>query len=265
MSAQPMPASPNLVNALDLRRLPHDGDQQRLRPRRRALPGHRGAPRSRSSSQPSLPARAATSASSPPARPTRRSDVPPAPLVSCAHALRRAARSSSPSKSATAPDVAVMLHGGPGASHDYLRPRSTPRRARAGAASSTTTSAAAAARRSTPARRPAVADEHVADLDAVRVHLGGAPLDARRLLVGRRCSRCSTPLAHPERVERLALISPAPACRARARRRQGAPRRRRRAPVGGGAARASRPQRSRATASPSPSPATSPIPSARSG
>src|SRR5436305_11876415 len=74
------------------------------------------------------------------------------------------------------PDVAVMLHGGPGASHDYLRPGldalAQPRRRRLfyydqrGSGRSPLAAGVA----------PGTWREHVADLDAVRVQLGGAPM-----------------------------------------------------------------------------------------
>src|SRR5947209_246468 len=74
------------------------------------------------------------------------------------------------------PDVAVMLHGGPGASHDYLRPGldalAQPGRRRLlyydqrGSGRSPLDAGVP----------PGPWQEHVADLDAVRVHLGGAPL-----------------------------------------------------------------------------------------
>jgi proline iminopeptidase len=107
-------------------------------------------------------------------------------------------------------DVAVMLHGGPGASHDYLRPGldavAEPGRRRLfyydqrGSGRSPLDAGVA----------PASWQEHVADLDAVRVHLGGAPLT----LVGYSWGALLAMLyaiEHRDRVARLALISPAPA------------------------------------------------------
>lgn len=108
------------------------------------------------------------------------------------------------------PDVAVMLHGGPGASHDYLRPgldgAATPGRRRLlyydqrGSGRSPLDAGAA----------PAGWQTHVADLDAVRRHLGGAPLT----LVGYSWGALLALLyavEHRDRVAKLALISPAPA------------------------------------------------------
>jgi proline iminopeptidase len=108
------------------------------------------------------------------------------------------------------PDVAVMLHGGPGASHDYLRPGFD--------------AVAVAGRRRlfyydqrgsgrsslAPGQLPADWRTHVADLDGVRRHLGGAPLT----LVGYSWGALLAMLyaiEHPRDVARLALISPAPA------------------------------------------------------
>jgi proline iminopeptidase len=108
------------------------------------------------------------------------------------------------------PEVAVMLHGGPGASHDYLRPGldavAEPGRRRLfyydqrGSGRSPLDAGVA----------PASWQQHVADLDAVRVHLGGAPLT----LVGYSWGALLAMLyatEHPDRVAKLALISPAPA------------------------------------------------------
>src|SRR5438132_13967303 len=74
------------------------------------------------------------------------------------------------------PEVAVLLHGGPGASHDYLRPGldalAAPDRRRLlyydqrGSGRSPLAAGVA----------PASWQQHVADLDAVRAHLGGAPM-----------------------------------------------------------------------------------------
>ena len=107
-------------------------------------------------------------------------------------------------------EVAVMLHGGPGASHDYLRPGldavATPGRRRLfyydqrGSGRSPLDAGVA----------PGTWQDHVADLDAVREHLGGAPLT----LVGYSWGALLAMLyatVHREHVNRLALISPAPA------------------------------------------------------
>ncbi len=108
------------------------------------------------------------------------------------------------------PEVAVMLHGGPGAAHEYLRPGldavAEPGRRRLlyydqrGCGRSPLG----------PGVEPAGWRTHVADLDAVRAHLGGAPL----VLVGYSWGALLALLyatEHPDRVARLALISPAPA------------------------------------------------------
>jgi proline iminopeptidase len=108
------------------------------------------------------------------------------------------------------PSVAVLLHGGPGASHDYLRPGldavADPGRRRLfyydqrGSGRSPLEAGVA----------PGTWQDHVADLDAVRVHLGGAPLT----LVGYSWGALLAMLyavEHRDRVARLALISPAPA------------------------------------------------------
>jgi proline iminopeptidase len=104
------------------------------------------------------------------------------------------------------PDVAVMLHGGPGASHDYLRPgldavaQSGKRRLfyydQRGSGQS-------------PAP-PASWQEHVADLDAVRVHLGGAPMTIVGYSWGALLAMLYA-LEHRQQVARLVLVSPAPA------------------------------------------------------
>jgi len=104
--------------------------------------------------------------------------------------------------------VAVVLHGGPGASHDYLRPQMD---------------ALARARRLfyydqrgggrsplPPGVAPAGWREHVADLEAVRAFLGRETVD----LVGYSWGALLALLyaiEHPERVGRLALVAPAPA------------------------------------------------------
>ena len=114
-----------------------------------------------------------------------------------------------------------MLHGGPGASHDYLRPGldalAAPGRRRLfyydqrGSGRSPLDAGVA----------PAPWQEHVADLDAVRAHLGGAPLT----LVGYSWGALLALLyacEHRDRVARLILVSPAPAAareRAEARER----------------------------------------------
>jgi proline iminopeptidase len=108
------------------------------------------------------------------------------------------------------PNVAVMLHGGPGASHDYLRPGldgvGAPDKRRLfyydqrGSGRSPLP----------PGATPASWQVHVADLDAVRVHLGGAPLTLVGYSWGALLAMLYA-LEHPDRVARLALVSPAPA------------------------------------------------------
>ncbi len=108
------------------------------------------------------------------------------------------------------PDVAVMLHGGPGASHDYLRPGldalAAPGRRRLfyydqrGSGRSPLAPGSAAA----PWQR------HVADLDAVRVHLGGAPMTVVGYSWGALLAMLYA-VEHRAHVARLVLISPAPA------------------------------------------------------
>lgn len=108
------------------------------------------------------------------------------------------------------PEVAVMLHGGPGASHDYLRPGldavGEPGRRRLfyydqrGSGRSPLD----------PGVAPAGWQTHVADLDAVRRQLGGGPLT----LVGYSWGALLAMLyaiEHRAHVARLVLISPAPA------------------------------------------------------
>jgi proline iminopeptidase len=108
------------------------------------------------------------------------------------------------------PDVAVLLHGGPGASHDYLRPQmdalAEPGRRRLfyydqrGGGQSPLD----------PGVKPGGWPVHVADLEAVRAHRGRDKLT----LVGYSWGALLAMLyavEHPDRVEKLALISPAPA------------------------------------------------------
>lgn len=113
----------------------------------------------------------------------------------------------------------VLLHGGPGASHDYLRPQMD---ALAGDVASRPCRRLVyydqrGSGRSplAPGRPPGTASDHVADLDRLRAHLG----EGRLRLVGYSWGGLLAllyALEHPRSVERLALISPAPA-RARER------------------------------------------------
>jgi proline iminopeptidase len=103
----------------------------------------------------------------------------------------------------------VILHGGPGASHDYLRPqmdqlaselRSLVYYDQRGGGQS----------KLHEGRAPGSVAEHVADLDAVRVHLGMEKL----VLVGYSWGGLLAllyALAYPDRVARMALVSCAPA------------------------------------------------------
>ncbi len=108
------------------------------------------------------------------------------------------------------PDVAVMLHGGPGASHDYLRPQlddlAEPGKRRLlyydqrGGGRSPLE----------PGTPPATVDVHVSDLDRVREHLELEQLSIVGYSWGGLLALLYA-IAHPERVAKLALISPAPA------------------------------------------------------
>jgi pimeloyl-ACP methyl ester carboxylesterase len=111
------------------------------------------------------------------------------------------------------PEVVVLLHGGPGASHDYLRPQmdalGVPGRRRLfyydqrGGGQSPLD----------PGRSYGSFDDHVADVEAVRQHLGGAPLRLVGYSFGALVA-LGYAAAHPEGVARLALVSPAPAAAA---------------------------------------------------
>ena len=108
------------------------------------------------------------------------------------------------------PEVAVLLHGGPGASHDYLRPQ-LDALARPGARRLFYYDQRGGGRSPLDAGTPpGTVEDHVADLDRVRQHLG---LD-RLTLVGYSWGGLLALLytvEHPDRVAKLALISPAPA------------------------------------------------------
>lgn len=102
----------------------------------------------------------------------------------------------------------VILHGGPGASHDYLRPQmdalADPGRLvyydQRGSGQSTLA----------PGTPPGGWREHVDDLERVRVALGIAQLKLVGYSWGGLLALLYA-LEHPERVARLALVSPAPA------------------------------------------------------
>jgi proline iminopeptidase len=108
------------------------------------------------------------------------------------------------------PDVAVVLHGGPGASHDYLRPGldalAEPGRRRLFYYDQRGSGRSSLA----PGEAPAGWERHVADLDAVRQALGGGPLTLIGYSWGGLLALLYA-LEHPDAVARLALISPAPA------------------------------------------------------
>jgi proline iminopeptidase len=97
----------------------------------------------------------------------------------------------------------VLLHGGPGASHDYLRPQLDQlggRRVyydqRGGGKSR--------------GAGPGSWRDHVSDLEAVRRHLGVEKLRLCGYSWGALLGMLYA-VEHPDRVERLALVSPAPA------------------------------------------------------
>jgi proline iminopeptidase len=106
------------------------------------------------------------------------------------------------------PEVAVMLHGGPGASHDYLRPQldalASPGKRRLfyydqrGGGRSPLDAG-------TP---PGTVQDHVADLESVRVQLSLAQLTLVGYSWGGLLAMAYA-VEHPERVAKLALISPA--------------------------------------------------------
>jgi len=104
----------------------------------------------------------------------------------------------------------VVLHGGPGASHDYLRPGFD---LLAQGRTLVYYDQRGGGRSPVPRDVPVGWQEHVADLDALREQWG---LD-RLTLCGYSWGGLLAMLyavTHPERVERLALVSPAPAWRA---------------------------------------------------
>jgi len=108
------------------------------------------------------------------------------------------------------PDPLVMLHGGPGASHDYLRPQldalAEPGRRRLfyydqrGSGRSALDAGV----------RPGGWQAHVADLEAVREHLERDRLELLGYSWGALLAMLYA-IEHPSRMARLALVSPAPA------------------------------------------------------
>ncbi|HEY3280296.1 MAG TPA: alpha/beta hydrolase [Gemmatimonadales bacterium] len=101
--------------------------------------------------------------------------------------------------------LAIVLHGGPGAHHDYLLPQydrlATGRELfyydqRGGGQSPV------------PRETPVGWREHVADLDAIRAHLGLERVTLCSYSWGGLLALLYL-LEHPQRVERLALVSPA--------------------------------------------------------
>jgi proline iminopeptidase len=108
------------------------------------------------------------------------------------------------------PEVVVLLHGGPGASHDYLRPQldalAAPGRRRLFYYDQRGGGRSPLA----PGRPWGTAADHVADLESVRAHLG---VD-RMMLVGHSWGALLALLyaaEHARQVSRMVLISPAPA------------------------------------------------------
>jgi proline iminopeptidase len=102
--------------------------------------------------------------------------------------------------------VRVILHGGPGASHDYLRPqmdqvggRCVYYDQRGGGKSPLD-----------PGTPYGTVRDHVDDLERVRLHLGEPALALVGYSFGGLLAMAYA-LEHPDRVARLALVSPAPA------------------------------------------------------
>lgn len=108
------------------------------------------------------------------------------------------------------PEVAIMLHGGPGASHEYLRP-GLDALAEPGRRRLLYYDQRGSGRSPLPVGEPAAGwQRHVADLEALRVKLALPSLT----LVGYSWGALLAMLyaiEHPQRIHELALISPAPA------------------------------------------------------
>ncbi|HZS35718.1 MAG TPA: alpha/beta fold hydrolase [Polyangia bacterium] len=107
-------------------------------------------------------------------------------------------------------EVVVMLHGGPGASHDYLRPQ-LDAIAEPGARRLFYYDQRGGGRSTIDAGvKPGTWRDHVADLDRVREFLGRESLTLVGYSWGGLLALIYA-VEHPDRVARLALISPAPA------------------------------------------------------
>lgn len=105
---------------------------------------------------------------------------------------------------------AVVLHGGPGAHHDYLRPGFD---GLAGKRELVYYDQRGGGQSAVPRDVPVGWTEHVADLEALRVHWGLERLTIAGYSWGGLLALLYA-LDHPGRIERLALVSPAPAWRA---------------------------------------------------
>ena len=102
----------------------------------------------------------------------------------------------------------VMLHGGPGASHDYLRPQMD-RLAAAGRRWVYYDQRGGGRSMLSEGVQPGTVDEHVADLERLRVHLGVERLSILGYSWGGLLGMLFA-LGHRDRVGRMALMSPAP-------------------------------------------------------
>lgn len=105
---------------------------------------------------------------------------------------------------------AIVLHGGPGASHDYLRPGFD---VLAEARTLVFYDQRGGGRSPVAREVPCGWQEHVADLEALRAAWGLERLDLAGYSWGGLLAMLYA-VAHPERVARLALVAPAPASRA---------------------------------------------------
>jgi proline iminopeptidase len=103
-----------------------------------------------------------------------------------------------------------VLHGGPGASHDYLRPQFDAIASNSGKRLIYYDQRGGGRSPLLPSVKPGTWQDHVADLDLMRSHQNVARAD----LVGYSWGGLLALLyavTHPERVGKLALVSPAPA------------------------------------------------------